>query len=51
MAHRVAVVDDDAGEDGNHREDAGRQRQQQAEAEEAGQHQRQVVTFEQAGDA
>ena len=51
MAHGVAVIDDDPGQDRDHRKHAGRQRQEQTEAEEAEQHQRQAVALEQAGDA
>jgi hypothetical protein len=51
VAHGMTVIDDDAGQDGDHREHAGREGQQQAEAEEADQHQRQVVALEQTGDA
>ncbi len=51
MAHRMPVIDDDAGQDRDHREHAGGQREQQAEAEKADQDQGQVVALEQSGDA
>jgi hypothetical protein len=47
----MAMIDDDAGKDRNHGEDAGCERKQQTKTEKAHQYQRQVVTLEQAGDA
>ena len=46
----VPRADDDAGEDGDHREDAGCQREQQAEAEEAGDHDPEAGVLEQLRD-
>ncbi len=51
MANRVTMIDDDPGKDRDHREHAGCQRQQQAEAEEADQYLRQVGVLQQIGNA